>query len=163
MYLCKCICKYNLRRCVIHSVTWYHFLCVSCCLSFCFELCIIATFVYVTSHCSLLALLWFVSDWGFCCISTFWWHYIFVACVELPLLPLGYRFCLFLPFWYMMLELFRKYDIFVFVFFIILHGWYIKSKWKKPEYKERKKTINLKKWPIPLFNFGNREKYILFC
>jgi hypothetical protein len=36
--------------------TWHHFLCVSCCSSFCFELCIIATSVSVTSHCSLRTL-----------------------------------------------------------------------------------------------------------
>jgi len=34
--VCKWICKYNFRRSVIHCVTWHHFLCISCCPSFCF-------------------------------------------------------------------------------------------------------------------------------
>ena len=125
-YVCKWICKYNLRGCIIHLAS----------LPMCFVLfellfwtvyhsyiCICDT-PLLSSDLDTNVRLRFVWDRGFCCISTFWWIYICVARVEFPLLPHGYQFCLFLPFLYMMLKLFRQCGIFVFVFlfFIILHG-----------------------------------------
>jgi hypothetical protein len=118
------ICKYNLRGCVIHLTSlplclvlsellfwtvYYSYICI-------------CDIPLLSSDLDTNVRLRSVSDLGFCCISTFWWIYICVSRVEFPLLPHGYQFCLSLPFLYMMLKLFRQYGIFVFLFFIILHG-----------------------------------------